>query len=201
MAEDALPTFVAAFDERQWTGRQSIIFLAPGTSLLTGAVEGGKGHQVGPVKEELLRRVNDFIAKLPAGHGDRQSMVTFVQAVAGIAPEDLVITAEQERDDLGTYSPRWYDRISSLFMMGIPNGSRTLKLFEQTNQRSHELHLRMPTGHHAASYSTIHESAFGPYGFTSPPVVPDPGQAQGGRSAKYPFRSFGNMAKSFRWDG
>jgi hypothetical protein len=203
MADDSLPTFVAGFDERQWGGSQAIILLAPPTTLLTGYVDGHRPQQVIPVKDALLARIDEFIKSLPATHGDLQSMRTFMGAIAGVRPEDLVISAEWARHDL-RYTPGWRDRISSLFMMGIPNGSTTLKLFEQENQRSHELHLRMPGGHYAASYWTLHESAFQSdkvKTFSSAPAVPDPGAAQGGRSAKYPFGSFGNMAKSFRWEG
>jgi hypothetical protein len=204
MAEDSLPTLVAGFDERRWGGSQAIILLAPPTTLLTGSVDSKDPRRVDAVKGALLARIDGFMKSLPATHGDLESMRTFMGAIAGVLPQDLVISAEWARHDLGTYVPGWKDRISSLFMMGIPNGSTTLKLFEQPNQRPHELHLRMPAGHYAASYWTLHESAFHPdnvKNFSSAPAVPDPGAAQGGRSAKYPFGSFGNMAKSFRWEG
>jgi hypothetical protein len=204
MAEDALPTFVAGFDERHWGGSQAIILVAPPTSLLTGLVDARSARRVDAVKADLVARIDRFIRSLPPTHSDLQSMKTFMGIIAGVLPQDLVISAELARHDLGTYVPGWRDRMSSVFMMGIPNGSTTLKLFEQPNQRPHELHLRMPAGHYAASYWTLHESAFHPDNvktFSSAPAVPDPGAAQGGRSAKYPFGSFGNMAKSFRWEG
>jgi hypothetical protein len=89
-------------------------------------------------------------------------------------------------------------------MIALPDGQTTFKLFEQKNETSHEFYVRMPAGFLAASYRTIHESAFLP-GFGSPPAIPDPGPGQEGRSATYPAglggdKYFGNASKSFRWN-
>ena len=209
-----LPVLVAGFDERYWEGGEAIVFLHHDNPLFQGFVDRKNAGAVEQIRSTLLVPLDTAVKLLsllsflfPHLLGDVPVDVQlgvlrdFVQKLRERAPSDLVITAERKRDDIGNYSPGWYDRISSIFMIGAPGGP-TLKLFEGKAQQSHELHLRVPDGFLAASYWTIHESAFKdttlPY--DSPPAIPDPGREQEGRSAKYPSGSFGNMPKSFRWD-
>lgn len=209
-----LPVLVAGFDERWWDGAEAIVFVNHNTPLFHGYVDRHETGGVEQAKAALLTSLDSAVSVLTALQplfpdlltstgGQLNDLKSFVQKIRERAPSNLVLTAENKRDDLGNYNPGWYDRISSLFMIGIPDGHTTLKLFEGKTQQSHELHLRMPVGFVAASYWTIHESAFHKDhrgSFSSPPAVPDPGVLQDGRSDNYPFGSFGNMAKSFRWD-
>lgn len=211
----SLPVLVAGFSERWWEGDEAILFVHYQNPLFQGTLDRRNAGAVDQVKSALLTPLETALkllqllsllfpnllgASLPIG-GQIGHLRSFVQKLRERAPTNLVLTAEQKHDDLGKFDPGWYDRISSVFMIGAPGGP-TLKLFEGKAQQSHELHLRMPPGFVAASYWTIHESAFEDLNepFDSSPTLPDPGREQEGRSADYPHGSFGNMAKSFRWD-
>ncbi len=208
-----LPTLVAGFDELWWEVDEAIVFVQHHTPLFHGYVDRPDTAGAEAVKAALLAPLDAAVSALMAlvplfpdllvsGEDQLNHLGSFVQKLRARPASNLVLTAEQQHDDLGTYDPGWYDRISSLFMIGVPGGATTLKLFEGKSQQSHELHLRMPSGFVAASYWTIHESAFQDLSqpFDSPPTIPAPGREQDGRSASYPFGAFGNMAKSFRWD-
>lgn len=211
----SLPVLVAGFSERWWEGDEAIVFVHHQNPLFQGAVDRRNLGAVEQVKSALLTPLETALkllqllsllfpnllgTDLPIG-AQLGHLRSFVQKIRERIPANLVLTAEEKNDDLGKYDAGWYDRISSLFMIGAPGGP-TFKLFEGKAQQSHELHLRMKPGFLAASYWTIHESAFKNLNepFDSPPTVPDPGREQEGRSASYPNKSFGNIAKSFRWD-
>ena len=211
----SLPVLVAGFSERSWEGDEAIVFVHHQNPVFqgvldrrnVGAVEQAKSALLTPLETalKLLQLLSLFFPDLlgtglPVG-AQLGHLRSFVQKLRERAPANLVLTAEEKNDDLGKYDAGWYDRISSVFMIGAPGGP-ALKLFEGKAQQSHELHLRMKPGFLAASYWTIHESAFKDLDkpFDSPPTVPDPGREQEGRAASYPNKSFGNIAKSFRWD-
>lgn len=209
-----LPLVVAGFEKRTWEGDDMILFVDPKNGLLSGhldarhdsaAVDTAKQLVLAPldVAVGFLTKLLPLFPDLLPGLSDQlTTLKEFVNHIRVRMPSKMVITGEGRRDDLGTYQSGWSNRLSSVFMIGAPAGS-TFKLFEDTIQRSHELHMKMPSTHVASSYWTLHESAFhkdNRPSYTSPPVVPDPGVFQEGRSDSYPFGSFGNMAKSFRWD-
>lgn len=208
-------TVVAAFDPVTWDGSRMILFLRPGgpTPLLDGYLDrrsdSAKRHAVVTNVLTLLRTTIQAVTELVPvfsdllGGAGRPDMNWFIQRISDRMNSELVVTAQSEHDDLGTYDPGWYDRISSLFIIGMPDGTR-FKLFEQKNQKGHELHVAVPDGFLAASYWTLHESAFHKDhrgSFTGKPAVPAPGVRQEGRGDDYPWGSFGNMAKSFSWQG
>lgn len=208
----ALPVLVAGFDQRSWSGDEAIVFVHHGTPGIQGVFDRNDSDAVETIKEVLLAPLDAAVTALgllkplfpdlvPSLDGQLAALTDFVQHVRIRAATNLVVTAETKRDDLGTYKPGWSNRISSVFMIGAPGGA-TFKLFEDTIQRSHELHLQLKPGFLAGSYWTIHEDAFKDptTPFPSQPSIPDPGREQGGRAVNYPSNSFGNIAKSFRWD-
>jgi hypothetical protein len=207
-----VPTVVSMFDARHFDGDEAFFCLRPGPTFLNGYRDRSLGGNVEVLDRLvfLLATVTNAVSQLGPifgndvlGWGHFADLDWFVKRIKDRVNPDAVISGESEHDDLGTYSPGWYDRISSLFIIGVPDGATTFKLFEKKNQGTpHELHIRVPQGFLAASYFTIHESAFHRDhrgSFSSNPTVPDPGVDQEGRADHYPFGSFGNMAKSFRW--
>lgn len=211
-----LPTVVAGFDRRHATtsnadafGYPTILFLPAANGLVSGVIDRGNGTAaLEAAKATVLAPLTAANAALGAlspifpgilGASHLNWLGYFINKIASTPANDLVITAEQSRNNLD-YNPGWWNKISALCMLGVGDGSTSprLKLFEANNRTSHEFHVRMPAGFIAASYWTIHESAF-QGGFSSPPAIPAPGPGQQGRSANYPFASFGNMAKSFDW--
>lgn len=214
-----LPVLVAGFDERWWDGDEAIVFVNHNTPLFHEYVDRNNTTGVEQVKAALRTYLDSAVSVLrtlqplfhdllPNAEDQLDHLESFVRIFRTRAASNLVLTAEEQRDDLGNYNPGWYDRISSLFMIGVHDGRTRFKLFEGKAQKSHELHLLMPAGYVAASYWTIHESAFDERyrdSFSSPPTIPDPGVLQDGRSDNYPDfpgagKSFGNIAKSFGWD-
>lgn len=209
-----LPLVVAGFEKRHWEGGDMILFVDPKNGLVSNHLDARHDSAAVDTAKQLVLTPLDvavgFLTKLlplfPDLLSDLSGQLTtlkeFVNHIRVRVPSRIVITGEGRRDDLGTYQSGWSNRLSSVLMIGAPGGS-TFKLFEDTAQKSHELHMRVPSTYLAASYWTLHESAFhkdNRESYSSPPVVPEPGVYQQGRSENYPFGSFGNMAKSFRWE-
>lgn len=204
-----LPTLVAFSDQRRWAG-ETLICVQPTTSLLAGFADRTNQGAVGAAKAALLAPIDTAIAALSAlaglfpamlGVSSLADLTNFTNRLRGKATNDLVVTAEGARGRLN-YDPAWWDKASSMFMIGVPDGTTTFRLWERDNQSSHLCEFRMPGGWLVASYETLHESAFRSPDrdtFSSPPDVPEPGVLQSGRADSYPFGSFGNMAKSFDW--
>lgn len=217
-----LPTLVATFDRRKadpasadaW-GYPALVFVNPGTGLVAGAADRSVGEvALGQAKTSVTTPLTAVSAALKAANAvfpgivpaeDIEWLPYFIDRLARCPVSELVVTAEQSRDRLN-YNPWWWNRISSLFMVGVGDGvsSPRLILYEGDDRTSHQFHVRMPPGHVVASYWTLHESAFLP-DFGSPPVVPAPGPDQEGRAANYPRhwpsgqRFFGDVVKSFEW--
>lgn len=212
-----LPTLVAAFRQRWWMSDngQVLVFVHHESGLpLPQAFGDRKAPGVDQAKTVLLDTIDGAQTALRAldllfgdklGIGDVLATVAwitnFAERIRTRAPNDLVVTQERERRKLGDYDPGWDDDISSVFMIGPPDGP-TLELFAEEGHDGDLMELQMPPGNLAASYWTIHESAFHPDhrdGFQSPPVVPLPGVEQEDRADGYDHNSMGERISSFRW--
>jgi hypothetical protein len=187
------------------------VLLKPAIANLVGL--GGGPHTLSradKIFDQLLlpvKIVTDLLAHYfkPSLPGEFSHLSYLIQEIVNQRNNRLVVYGADELPDLGpgagpSYTD-WYDTISSLIMIGVPDATTTLVFYEGTNDKNFQLHLRMPEGHYAASYYTIHQSAFEPSmnrGFTSEPKVPDPGINQ--EAPWFPNgRSFGNVLKSYQW--
>lgn len=211
-----LPTLVAFFDQRDppdkpnaWAG-DALVCVHPDTSLLQGFVDRGNVGGVGAARAALTAAIDAAVDALTAltplfpamlGGTSLPILTRFASILSTRPANSFVITSEGARGVLD-YDPWWWNKASSMFMIGVPDGTTTFGLYEGDNQTSYYCDFRMPAGFLAASYWTLHESAFradNRPGFTSPPVIPDPGNAQDGRADTYTGGWFGNIAKSFTW--
>lgn len=237
------------------TGQEALVLVRPQAGVGAGiALSHDNGTSFTGVKDLLAaqlrvatstlavlgRNVNNLRAAAPAFPSmpylsDLDWMSARLAELFDDPNRHLVISGEQRRGKLdlpGCSSTSWWHHcwgsdISSLWMMGVPDGGRTeLKLYDcefgrevsatewrcGNNSYANMLAVGMAPGHLASSYETIHESAFAcnaqataaqPNGFRSDPAVPSPGNFQEGRFYGYPGRFsgqyFGNVAGSFEW--
>lgn len=204
-----VPTVAAFFEKRDWVG-ECLLLVHHQTTLVKGAYDRNDLGGVGAAKAAItgaLGKVTSALGILSAAHlfpdilgaSSLGAVQKFLGILESLPADKLVISAEQARGTLN-YNPAWWDKASSMFMIGAPLDPPTLSLYERDNQTSHRCDFRLPARYLAASYWTLHESAFGPNraSYSSTPTVPDPGVNQAGVD-KYPYGSFGDMAKSFLW--
>lgn len=219
----ALPTIVAAFDEKHFMGPRVIVFLRPelASTLAFKTVYDRNRRGARESVDRLfaaLRLVSQVVRLLPEEWrtlglpGDPLAVLPrgtsvlpdFIQKILEKDNDDLVVVGESVNKDIGHYSPGWNDVIGSLLMIGVANGVTTFKLFENWEFGGAQLHVRMRADHVAGSYWTLHESAFLPKyrdSFDSPGSVPEPGTHQNGEADKYPWGHYYNVATGFRWEG
>lgn len=127
----------------------------------------------------------------------------------------LGATSEPHLGSLGGH-PGYEDKASAVFLVGLPQGQRTFRLFsERTTDRTKSAYLdmRVPVGHLVASLWTLHESVFQDGYGPRPPFraitepLPKTQRDQAERDSTRPNmpwwpvtgHSFGNVASAYAW--